>query len=111
MRPPKGLVGVLFTFSEPFLSLTPVEPDQRLKENDRLRSLTVRYVPGHTPGSTSLYDERRKLIFVADMIRYEEGRLQGPPEEFTSDMNEARKSIQKISSVEFNTMLGGQGEP
>ena len=72
--------------------------------------LTVLHIPGHTPGSISLYDERRKLIFVADTIRYGKGKLQGPPEEFTFDMNEARKSIQKISSLDFNTMLGGQGE-
>jgi glyoxylase-like metal-dependent hydrolase (beta-lactamase superfamily II) len=110
MRPPKGAVGVLFRISEPFFSFRPVEPDQRLKENDRVGVLTVLHVPGHTPGSISLYDQRRKLIFVADTIRYEKGRLQGPPGEFTFDMNEARKSIQKISSIEFNTLLGGQGE-
>src|SRR5467141_2825595 len=110
MRAPKGAVGILFRISEPFLTFTPVEPDQRLKESDRVGSLTVLHVPGHTPGSISLYDQRRKTIFVADIIRYEKGRLQGPPEEFTFDINEARNSIQKISSVEFNTMLGGQGD-
>jgi glyoxylase-like metal-dependent hydrolase (beta-lactamase superfamily II) len=110
MPPPKGVVGVLFRISEPFLALTPVEPDQRLKDNDRVGSLTVLHVPGHTPGSISLYDQRRKLIFVADTIRYEKGKLQGPPEEFTFDMNEARRSIRKISSLEFNTILGGLGE-
>jgi len=110
MSPPRGVVGVLFRISEPFLSFTPVEPDQRLKDNDRVGILTVLHIPGHTPGSISLYDERRKLIFVADTIRYGKGKLQGPPEEFTFDMNEARKSIQKISSLEFNTMLGG-GKP
>jgi len=72
--------------------------------------LTVLHIPGNTPGSISLYDERRRLIFVADTIRYGKGRLQGPPEEFTFDMSEARKSVRKISNVEFNTLLGGQGE-
>jgi glyoxylase-like metal-dependent hydrolase (beta-lactamase superfamily II) len=110
MPPPKGAVRILFRISEPFLTFTPVEPDQRLKDSDRVGSLTVLHVPGHTPGSIALYDQRRKLIFVADTIRYEKGRLQGPPEEFTFDVNEARKSIQKISSIEFNTLLGGQGE-
>ncbi len=110
MPPLKGVVDVLFRISEPFLTFTPVEPDQRLKENDRVGSLTVLHVPGHTPGSISLYDQRRKLIFIADTIRYEKGRLQGPPEEFTFDMSEARKSVRKISNVEFNTLLGGQGE-
>jgi glyoxylase-like metal-dependent hydrolase (beta-lactamase superfamily II) len=110
MPPPKGVVGVLFRISEPFLAFTPVEPDQRLRENDRVGILTVLHVPGHTPGSISLYDQRRKLIFVTDTIRYEKGKLQGPPGEFMFDTNEARESIQKLSSLEFNTILGGQGK-
>ena len=32
MPPPKGAVGVLFRISEPSLSFTSVEPDQRLKK-------------------------------------------------------------------------------
>jgi glyoxylase-like metal-dependent hydrolase (beta-lactamase superfamily II) len=72
--------------------------------------LTALHTPGHTPGSISLYDRKRRLILVADTIRYEGGRLQGRPGEFTSDMNEASKSIQKISNVDFTTMLGGQGD-
>jgi glyoxylase-like metal-dependent hydrolase (beta-lactamase superfamily II) len=49
MSPHKGVVGVLFRISEPFLAFTPVEPDQRLRENDRVGILTVLHVPGHTP--------------------------------------------------------------
>jgi glyoxylase-like metal-dependent hydrolase (beta-lactamase superfamily II) len=98
MSPPRGVVGLLFRVSEPFLAFTPVEPDQRLKENERVGGgkLTVLHTPGHTPGSISLYDRRRKLILVADTIRYEGGRLQGPPGEFTFEMSEASKSIQRF---------------
>jgi glyoxylase-like metal-dependent hydrolase (beta-lactamase superfamily II) len=49
MPPPKGAVGVLFRISEPFLTFTPVEPDQRLKENDIVGTLTVLHVPGTPP--------------------------------------------------------------
>jgi hydroxyacylglutathione hydrolase len=112
MPAPRGAVGILFRVSEPFLAFTSVEPDQTLKESERVGGgrLTVLHAPGHTPGSISLYDRQTRLILVADTIRYEGGRLQGPPVEFTFDMTEASKSIQKISHIDFTTMLGGQGE-
>ncbi len=111
MPRPKGAVGVLFRISEPFLKFTTIEPDQTLKEGDRVGGrLTILHTPGHTPGSISLYDQPSKLIFVADTIRHVGGKLQGPPEEFTFDMNEAIRSIQKISNADFSTILGGQGE-
>jgi glyoxylase-like metal-dependent hydrolase (beta-lactamase superfamily II) len=109
---PRGAVGLLFRVSEPFLAFTPVEPDQRLKGDEKVGGgrLTVIHTPGHTPGSICLYDRQRRLILVADTIRHEGGRLQGPPREFTFDMSAASKSVQKISNVDFTTMLGGQGE-
>lgn len=111
MPPPKGPVGLLFRISAPFLTFPRTEPDLKLKENDSVGdSLTVIHTPGHTPGSISLYDQRRKMIFVADTIRYVGEKLQGPPEEFTFDMNEARNSVEKISRLDFDTILGGQGE-
>jgi glyoxylase-like metal-dependent hydrolase (beta-lactamase superfamily II) len=111
MSPPKGTVGVLFRISEPFLTFTPDEPDQRLKENDLVGgSLAVLHTPGHTPGGISLFDRQRKRIFVADLIRNRQGKLQGPPEEFTFETDRARKSLQKIAGVDFNAILGGEGE-
>jgi glyoxylase-like metal-dependent hydrolase (beta-lactamase superfamily II) len=111
MSAPKGAVGVLFKISEPLLTLTPTEPDQRLKENDLVGgSLTVLHTPGHTPGGISLFDRQRKRIFVADLIRNRRGKLQGPPEEFAFEVGQARKSLQKIASVDFNTILSGEGE-
>ncbi|MDA4117354.1 MAG: MBL fold metallo-hydrolase [Thaumarchaeota archaeon] len=111
MPAPKGAVGALFRISEPLLRFTPVEPDQILGENDKVAGLVVLHIPGHTPGSISLYDQERKLILVADTMRYAEGKLQGPLREFTFDPDEARKSIEKLSGLDFRTILGGQGEP
>ncbi len=111
MPVPKGAAGALFRISQPFLSITNFEPDQRLKDGDRVGRLTVVHAPGHTPGSVALYLGEEKLIFVADMIRCERGKLRGPPREFTFDMNLARESMRKISRLDFNMILGGQGEP
>jgi hydroxyacylglutathione hydrolase len=108
---PKGAIGVLFRLFSPFFSFKPVEPDQRLNENDRIGTLTVVHTPGHTPGSISLYDERRKLVFVGDTIRYNRGKVEGPPKPFTPDMDQAMKSVRKISNLDFVVMLSGHGEP
>jgi glyoxylase-like metal-dependent hydrolase (beta-lactamase superfamily II) len=111
MPRPKGAVGLLFRISEPFLTFTPIDPDQRLRENDRVgEGLTVLHTPGHTPGSICLYDQQRKMILVADTIRQESRKLQGPPEEFTFDMNQAKESLERISKLDFSTILGGQGK-
>ncbi len=107
---PKGAIGFLFEIISPFFKSKPVDVDQRLKDNDTIGRLTVLHTPGHTPGSISLYDRERRLVFVGDTIRYMKGKLEGPPRQFTTDMKEAIKSVEKISNLEFDTMLSGHGE-
>ena len=110
MQPPKGPAGILFRFSAPFLAPVPVEPDQRLHGGERVGGLTVLHTPGHTPGSIMLHDPEKKLILTADSIRYEKGRLLGPPDEFTYDMVEAKRSFMKVGELDFEFVLGGQGD-
>jgi glyoxylase-like metal-dependent hydrolase (beta-lactamase superfamily II) len=71
----------------------------------------VVHTPGHTLGSISLYDPVRRVLFVGDAVRFVEGKIEGPPERFTADMQQAIKSIQKISQLDFDVMLSGHGEP
>jgi glyoxylase-like metal-dependent hydrolase (beta-lactamase superfamily II) len=111
MPPPKGWIRVLFGIVSLFFSASPVEADLRLHENDKIGTLAVVYTPGHTPGSISLYYEDKKLIFVGDTIRYIKGKIEGPPKQFTQDMEQAMKSVQKISSMDFEVMLSGHGDP
>lgn len=111
MSMPKGVIGFLFRIFSPFFKFTPVEPDQRLNENDRIGQLVIIHTPGHTPGSIAIYDQGRKLIFVGDTIRYNKGRMEGSPKQFTADMSEASRSIAKISKLDFDVMLSGHGEP
>lgn len=71
----------------------------------------VVHTPGHTPGSISLYDPVRRLLFAGDAVRFVNGKINGPPERFTLDMQQAIQSIQKISQLDFDVMLSGHGEP
>lgn len=108
---PKGAVGVAFKAFSPFVKTKPVQPDILLEEGDRVGGMTVVHTPGHTPGSIALYDPEKKLIFIGDTMRYQYGKLTGPPEQFTPDMSEALRSIKKVSLMEFDVMLSGHGDP
>jgi hydroxyacylglutathione hydrolase len=108
---PRGAVGILFKVFSPFFKPRPVRPDIVLDDGDKVGRLTVVHTPGHTPGSISLYDSERKLIFVGDTMRYMNGKITGPSKQFTLDMNSALQSIAKISQLQFDTMLSGHGDP
>ncbi|MDA4129715.1 MAG: MBL fold metallo-hydrolase [Thaumarchaeota archaeon] len=109
---PRGGTGVLFRFFSIFFRALAMEPDIRLKEGDQIgASLKVVTTPGHTPGSLSLYDNQRKLVFVGDSIITRGGKLQGPPKQFTEDWSQAMSSIEKISSLDFVILLSGHGDP
>ena len=108
---PGGAMGLLFTVMSPVFRTTPVEPDMRLKEGEAVGRLTVLHTPGHTPGSIALLDKRDKSLFVGDTARFLRGRLEGPPRQFTPRMDQAKASIERLSSLDFEVMLSGHGEP
>jgi glyoxylase-like metal-dependent hydrolase (beta-lactamase superfamily II) len=93
------------------MKATPVEVDLRLKENDKVGGLVVIHTPGHSDGSISLLDAERKVMFVGDAARFRNGKIEGPPEQFTLDPSKAKDSIGKISTYNFDVMLSGHGEP
>jgi hydroxyacylglutathione hydrolase len=107
---PRGALGILFKVFSPFFKAKPVQPDILLNDGDRVGKLTVVHTPGHTPGSISLYDSERRLIFVGDAIRCAHGKISGPSKRFTPDMNRALQSIAKVSQLEFDVMLSGHGD-
>ena len=108
---PGGAAGFMFGLMSPFFRATPVEPDIRLKENDKVGRFIVLHTPGHTPGSISLYDQAGKVLLVGDTARYINGVLQGPPQRFTPDMAQAKASIERLSQLDFDVLLSGHGQP
>jgi len=108
---PGGAMGFAFSMTSPFFKTTPVEPDIVLKEGDTIGRLAVFHTPGHTPGSISLYDGQDRVLFVGDTARFMKGRLEGPPPRFTPHMDQAKTSIERLSSLDFEVMLSGHGEP
>jgi glyoxylase-like metal-dependent hydrolase (beta-lactamase superfamily II) len=81
-KPKKLLVKALNSI----FKATPVEPDLLIKDGDKISGLLVIHTPGHSEGSISLLDEKRKVMFVGDAVRFVDGKVEGPPEGFTLDM-------------------------
>ncbi|HUJ84476.1 MAG TPA: MBL fold metallo-hydrolase [Candidatus Acidoferrales bacterium] len=105
---PKNL---LFRAVSSFVKPEAVPVDVALKEDDKVGELIVKYVPGHTPGSIALLDERRKALFAGDTLRFDGKKLSAGSEQFTMDMAQAKESIKKLSQLDFDVMLPGHGEP
>ena len=82
-----------------------------LKEGDKVGRLIVIHTPGHSEGSISLLDCERKVMFAGDAVRFMDGKMTGPPEHFTLDMDKAKNSIRKISTFDFDVLLSGHGQP
>lgn len=108
--PPKHK-NLMFRAVSSVIKPAPIEPDVVLKEGDSIGGLTVILTAGHSEGSISLFDTQRKVMFVGDALRFVNGRLTESPEQFNLDSAKARESIGKISTFDFDVMLGGHGDP
>jgi hypothetical protein len=89
---PSGAIRILFKAFSPFSKLTPVRPDIVLSEADRVGKLTVIHTPGHT---------REEAVLRWRYIRFANGRITGPPKQFTLDTYEALQSIAETSKVDL----------
>ena len=108
--PPKP-TNLMFAALSSVFKAAPVEPELLLKDGDKVGRLIVIHTPGHSEGSISLLDVERKVMFVGDALRFVDGKIVTSPAQFTLDVDKAKESIGKISSFEFDVMLGGHGEP
>ncbi|MDG7035131.1 MAG: MBL fold metallo-hydrolase [Nitrososphaerota archaeon] len=108
---PRGAMGLLFRLSSPFMRSRPVKPDLKLSDGDLVGQLKVIHLPGHTPGSIALHDEKRKVLFVGDALRYNGKELRESPGMFSYDPNLSKTSLKKLIGVDFRVLLPGHGQP
>lgn len=103
-----ALMPVLFRYEH-----TPVE--EKLEEGDvvdAMGGLEVVLIGGHTAGSIALYQPQRGVLFSGDILRNENGVLDGPPPQFSPAIEESFYNIkEKLLELDFNVLLPGHGEP
>ena len=111
MPAPKGVIGLFIKMFGIFMKARSFQPDFLLKDQDIIAGLTCIHTPGHTPGSICLADPETRVLFVGDTLRFDGQKIEGPPEQFTLDMEQTHRSIKKIASLDFVVLLSGHGIP
>jgi glyoxylase-like metal-dependent hydrolase (beta-lactamase superfamily II) len=111
LRPLKPTPEMLETrpqMREALERLEPVGVDELLEDGERLDlagGTRVIFTPGHTPGHTSLYLERSKVLIAGDALTAEGGRLNGPNPSATLDTGEAARSVRKLAEMDVETVV------
>src|SRR5215212_7835461 len=88
--------------------LEPVGVDESLEDGEHLDlagGIRVIFTPGHTPGHTSLYLERSKVLIAGDALTAEGGRLNGPNPPVTLDTDEAARSARRLAQLDVETVV------
>jgi glyoxylase-like metal-dependent hydrolase (beta-lactamase superfamily II) len=88
--------------------------DRRLREGDEVAGFRVIHAPGHARGEVIFFRDSDRLAICGDVIRnisYATGLpgIKEPPEIFTYDPVENRRSIRKLAALEPSLILPGHG--
>ena len=106
-----GFRGFLLRIAGAIMNPGAFPSDILLNDGDRIGDLQCVAIPGHTPGSIGLYDDRTKTFFSGDILRYDGSTLTEGPALFTMNLNDSRQSIRKLATLDFDLMLPGHGVP
>jgi glyoxylase-like metal-dependent hydrolase (beta-lactamase superfamily II) len=93
-----------------FVKPAVVRVDRILHDGDRVGPLVAVATPGHTPGHLCYYWPERRVLFAGDSM-VTRARLRGPLEDFTEDMAEAHRSVQRLSELDVETLCVSHGAP
>ena len=87
------------------------KPDTLLKPGDHIKNsnwnLEVISTPGHTPGSITLYDKKRKIAFTGDT--WYGGDVFGATRHPGGDKIELLKSLNKLKKLDIVFLCPGHG--
>jgi glyoxylase-like metal-dependent hydrolase (beta-lactamase superfamily II) len=111
LKEASGLGGAMAGIFGAFMKVERAKPDIVLKEGSSVGQLTIIDTPGHTDGSISVY-KPGEAIFVGDLLRTDgSGKLKLASPGMSRDMGQVRLSVEKISKLDFDTLLPGHGSP
>jgi hydroxyacylglutathione hydrolase len=94
----------------------PRKVDRVLSEGDEIAGFTVIHAPGHAPGEVIFFRESDRVAIAGDVINTINlwtglPRIQEPPEIFTLDPAENRRSIRKLLDLRPSLVCVGHGAP
>ncbi len=91
------------------MSAKPTDVDRAVADGDSIFGLRVVHAPGHSPGSTCYLLEDKGVLFVGDALMNFDDRLSLPVKAYTTDMEQAVRSIKAIAQLDFDTCCFGHG--
>ncbi len=80
-----------------------------LLDGDVVGTLRVFATPGHTPGHLSLIDEGRGVLLVGDCVGTVQGEMVRAPEPFTTDPEQAERSLHALTALRGARMCFAHG--
>jgi glyoxylase-like metal-dependent hydrolase (beta-lactamase superfamily II) len=92
----------------------PYRVDRPLREGDEVAGFRVVHAPGHARGEVVYFRDSDRVAICGDVIRnmsYATGLpgIKEPPDVFTYDPAENRRSIRKLAALEPSLILPGHG--
>jgi glyoxylase-like metal-dependent hydrolase (beta-lactamase superfamily II) len=106
-----GLGGVMTGLFGFMMRVERIRADVELKDGDLVGPLKIVSTPGHTDGSISIY-KPGEAVFVGDLLRTDSsGKIMLASARMSRDMAEVKRSVEKISKLEFSMLLPGHGKP
>lgn len=89
-------------------SIEPVAVDRTVSSGEKLPwcdGIEIIHTPGHMPGHISLYLPARKTLIAADAVVIEEGKLAIANPQFTLDLDEAIRSVQRLLDYDIDQII------
>jgi len=106
-----GIGNLLLSLFGAFMRVERIKPDVLLKEGDTIGPYTILHTPGHTDGSICLY-KPGQVVFVGDILRtVGSGEIQLPGNMMNRNPAQLRKSVERISELDFAALMPGHGKP
>lgn len=92
----------------------PYEVERVLNEGDEVAGFRIVHAPGHARGEVIFFRDSDRVAICGDVIRnmsYATGLpgVKEPPEIFTADPAENRRSIRRLAALEPSLILPGHG--
>jgi glyoxylase-like metal-dependent hydrolase (beta-lactamase superfamily II) len=89
-------------------SIEPVAVDRTVSDGERLPwcgGIKIIHTPGHMPGHISLYLPASKTLIAADAVVIEEGKLAIANPQYTLDLDEAVRSVQRLLDYDIEQII------
>ncbi len=95
------------SFKEAFANRR-IKIDQTMQDGEVLPiagGLEMIHTPGHTPGHMCVYAKQARILITGDGLNITDGKLTGPNEHYTADMDVALQSVTKMQAYDVAAIV------